>query len=244
MRFNSPPKNNPFIYITLPLLFILFYQPGMASALPIATINASTGTVGSWGASWEEVNFKMCFGDVLVSYPYQSPGGTLYEVYRQQEGTALFNYTLTPAHSGQSIILNSGAAFETAVNYLTNGINEGIRLEYWVPNRDSNYGPSGLVNQQYESAVFYGGPWWGDSAGLAEVDLKGYHITSIALLMNNIYINTPGFNPNGDGLWTDYRFDFSIVIDGESNPVPEPATLLLLASGLAVLAGVRRKFNK
>jgi hypothetical protein len=35
-----------------------------------------------------------------------------------------------------------------------------------------------------------------------------------------------------------------IICSGKQLPVAEPSTILLLASGLVVLAGVRRKFRK
>jgi hypothetical protein len=45
-------------------------------------------------------------------------------------------------------------------------------------------------------------------------------------------LDTPGSNPNHDGIWTDYSYDTTFTIE----ETPEPATLSLLAlGGLAML---------
>lgn len=66
------------------------------------------------------------------------------------------------------------------------------------------------------------------------VDFYGWQVTEISLTVNSLTIDTPGRNPNGDGIWTDYFYDVTFTIHG----IPEPATLLLLAFGMVVL---RRK---
>lgn len=66
------------------------------------------------------------------------------------------------------------------------------------------------------------------------VDFYGWQVTEISLTVNSLTIDTPGRNPNGDGIWTDCVYDVTFTIYG----IPEPATLLLLAFGMVV---VRRK---
>lgn len=66
------------------------------------------------------------------------------------------------------------------------------------------------------------------------VDFYGWQVTEINLTVNSLTIDTPGSNPIGDGIWTDYVYDVTFSIYG----IPEPATLLLLAFGMVV---VRRK---
>ena len=85
-------------------------------------------------------------------------------------------------------------------------------------------------------------------------------IATISLLANTIYeFEFVGYNYTGPwgwafGLWdTDNNqwagamhtsSDILINADGDFSAVPEPATMLLLGSGLIGLAGTRKKFNK
>ena len=64
-------------------------------------------------------------------------------------------------------------------------------------------------------------------------DLTGYQITRVQLAINMIEIDSPGSNPNGDGLWTDLDANVTFRFFGVA--VPEPTTLLL---GSVVLCGV------
>jgi hypothetical protein len=65
-------------------------------------------------------------------------------------------------------------------------------------------------------------------------DLYGYTIDHIDLTVNNIILSSPGSNPGGGGIWTDFSYDVTYTIYG----TPEPATILLLAAGGLIL---RRK---
>ena len=73
-------------------------------------------------------------------------------------------------------------------------------------------------------------------------DWEFFNITSLldpgkTLIAFSLY-GYEGAGPAEDRTYLD-----DVIIDA-ANPIPEPATVLLLGSGLAGLAGLRRKFKK
>jgi hypothetical protein len=70
-----------------------------------------------------------------------------------------------------------------------------------------------------------------DAAGIPQCDFYGYDITRIGLTVHDLTFDTPGSNPNGDGIWTDYSYEVSTSFYG----IPEPSTLLLLALGAVMV---------
>ena len=89
--------------------------------------------------------------------------------------------------------------------------------------------------------------------------LKGNAIDSISLRVNSLTLDTPGANPNGDRIWTDYSFDGTVTVDGQptgsapltlskailsdpsTTPVPEPPDAFgTLAFGVGASLSCRR----
>jgi len=81
----------------------------------------------------------------------------------------------------------------------------------------------------------------GDSFG-QNVSLFGSTIDSISLRVDSLTLNTPGTDLNGNGVWTDYSFVGTAVIDGEPVPVPEPISVIsTLAFGIGVIVFGRKQ---
>ena len=78
----------------------------------------------------------------------------------------------------------------------------------------------------------------------AEPGLVGYQIQSISFQIDSLSIQSPGSNPNNNGIWTDMSGQVSLMI--YATPTPEPTTLSLLgfAASFVAVAFCNRRYNK
>lgn len=84
--------------------------------------------------------------------------------------------------------------------------------------------------------------WYGDVSGVTRTTAPGFTIERYGFYFSDTPVSFP---PSSDS-WSDTAVadSYFFSVDGKVAPVPEPATMLLLASGLVGLAGMRRKLLK
>ena len=83
--------------------------------------------------------------------------------------------------------------------------------------------------QQYEDYMLAGSLFLTNG-----IDLQGTVIDRFSLRINDLVLDSPGSDPNGDGNWTDLRFSVTLSIEG--HVIPEPSTLIMLFGGAAICA--------
>ena len=117
----------------------------------------------------------------------------------------LFEVVLTGDDAGTTLTLgpDDGAGFAEAVALLTNGVDDEVDL--WRALSDGTTSITGDL----ESTAFSGGALDGQ-----EPDFAGAEITGISLELDSVSIQSPGKDPNGDGLWTDAFIEGRIVVLG------------------------------
>lgn len=103
----------------------------------------------------------------------------------------------------------SGPGFSRVVDYLTNGQNDSVGIAF--------LGGGHFISEDTMTDVM----------GIPQVDFYGYDITRIGLTVNNLTFDTPGSNPNGNGIWTDYSYDVSTSFYG----TPEPSSCAFVILG-------------
>lgn len=132
------------------------------------------------------------------------------------EGEALtfFDLPLSEADVGHSFGLSSGATFDAAVAYLTNGVNDAMQVFSMSPFGGGGFGAN-------EAFWFFG-----DGSGARGIDLAGHQITGMAFRLNSLHFDIDTGTP-----WTDASYDYSVTIES----IPEPGTVMLFALGLAGL---------
>jgi len=110
---------------------------------------------------------------------------------------------------------------------LVNG--QADRIGYIADDSPIPIGADYGYTQNYEDYMLAGSPFLTNG-----IDLQGTVIDRFALRINDLNLDSPGSDLNGDGNWTDLRFSVTLSIEG--HVIPEPSTMLLGLLGALLLA--------
>ncbi len=184
---------------------------------------------------------------LLGSYDYGVSGGIVSNApegyYTPSTISFLFGYDFTQAEiitprllagtTGPFDFNSSSSDFSGFVQHLTNTSDEILYSGHHLYNPDG-YDQGGSGGGNYESYVFP--PF---------ASLPSWQPEFVRLNINSLSMSEGPLPP---GQYFTRRFSYAYNIDweiwGTIQPVPEPATMLLIGSGLLGLWGARRKFKK
>lgn len=150
--------------------------------------------------------------------------------FEQSPGTPLFSHRLTQSDVGNPFKVTPGntSNFAQIETLLANGANDLISFGI-----SGNRGLGSAVGGFESSFTFNDG-----------TDFKGFDLKRLTVTVDSLQVASPGSDPNGDGIWSDYSADYSLKVSAK--PVPEPSTALgtlVAAIGFGVLL-LRKKVTK
>lgn len=197
-----------FLAITFTSALLVLGLGEVTQAAVLGTEDLSTA--GGRADIVKDYQLQLTVGSALDRYPANAP---------------MFNgFKVTPSDVGRTFTVTEAtdSNFNDFVAYLTDGEPDGISLSLGT-------GSLGSVG----AGLGIGGNLFGGNP-----DLAGNKINSIGIRINSFTLDTPGINPNNDGVWTDESFDATLIVEGEPSdqnsgtPVPEPTSMLgVLAFG-------------
>jgi hypothetical protein len=122
--------------------------------------------------------------------------------FTEEEGGPTLIFSPIDA-SGMTIWTDAATPnFNVIVNGLTDGVTE---LVGWTT------GPPDVFitgASSFEPDLF------GDQVGPSGVDLAGYRIDRIGFRVDSFSLASPGTDPNGDGIWTDWTLNGTFLFEG------------------------------
>lgn len=142
----------------------------------------------------------------------------------------IFDFSLTSDDVGNTFTVSSGREFDEAVVFLTNGIDDRVRIDVA---RVGSFRSAGVTTE----ADFFSGKFFRDSSGVGinGIDFSGHDIDNISLTVNELIFG-PDFNDDGISAYT---FNTTIRVSS----VPLPTTVWFFCSGLLGLISITRKRN-
>jgi hypothetical protein len=198
--------------IPLPVFAALAFLALSPERLLAGPIGSATLTESGGGrVVADRVKLTLAFGSVL-------------------QGTALpaFEIIVGAADAGRTFSLTAGPVFEAATRALTDGVDGGVGFFYTF----DLGGTFGSGATRPEAVRFFG-----NTSGVGRVDFAGFEITSLTFRVDGLALDSPGRDPNRDGVWTDIAVGTTLTVNGHvaATTVPEPATLWLAAAGAAIV---------
>lgn len=207
------------------LLAVLFF-PSPASADLLGVMSNSWEGGGAFIPYSNSLYFA--FGNFYLKLGWSDQFGLTNAVYD--------TYAFTTNDVGRVFYLTAAEDpdFTVLASNLVNG--QADRIGYtW---HYSPIYPGDPGTQQYEDYMLAGSPFLTNG-----IDLQGTVIDGFSLRINDLTLDSPGSDLNGDGNWTDLRFSMTLSIEG--HVIPEPSTLFLCFTGLAALlqSWIKRRFR-
>jgi hypothetical protein len=119
----------------------------------------------------------------------------------------VFAPQVTTADLGQSLVADLSAPdFALLAAHFTNGVQGQANLPVILVGG----GSSGLGIAE---PIFFAA---GDVAGLVP-DAAGFTITRLEVEVHALTFDSPGTDPNGNGIWTDYTYELTWRVYGQAN---------------------------
>ncbi|MCX6722385.1 MAG: PEP-CTERM sorting domain-containing protein [Candidatus Staskawiczbacteria bacterium] len=134
--------------------------------------------------------------------------------------SSLFNSTVDPSSAGITLYATpSDVGYNSFVNYLKDANGGYLVISMVNPSTGTDFG-IGYSKSELPS-------------------LQGANINGLSLKINTMQLNTPGSDPNHNGIYTDGNFSVTLQTTG----APEPTPTVLLLIGFAVFSLRRKRKN-